>query len=192
MRPHKVDYRLTDAISPQGFPRGDVNEDPISIIGCQHIDRMSSGTGERSFRRRRCLCRAFGTRRSVGVRRVSAPTEAQVLDIAIQSCKANTIKEQWANCAVGRWIGTARYLLVADVCKAVDENGDPHKVLFFSKDGVAATDDEIQQDAGLRINHGWIPPKGCTKIAVYDRDKPARTEPEESLVVRSVAKDKAH
>ena len=122
----------------------------------------------------------------------AAPTQAQVIEIAVQSCKANTVKGQWANCAIGRWIGTGNDLLVASVCTIVDDEGDRHETLFFLKDGVTATDEQIRAQAELRVSDGTIPDGGCRKVAVYDRDKPARTEVEESLVARSVGKDIPH
>ena len=121
----------------------------------------------------------------------SAPSEAQVVDIAVQSCKANTVKAQLRNCEVGRWIATGQILFSAHVCEALDDRGISHQILFFSKDGVTASDGQIEDQAQRRIIHGAVAEGGCRTIASYDKDKPARTEPEDSLIVRSVATDKS-
>ena len=115
-------------------------------------------------------------------------SQADVLDLAVERCKANTVTEQWANCAPGRWIGTGRYLLVAAVCDATDTAGTPHRLLEFMRDGVTAGDDDIEaavrRETPLTIADG-----GCRKVAMFDATKPELSNQEEPGIARSVAKD---
>ena len=121
----------------------------------------------------------------------SSASGPEVLKIAVESCKANTVKDQWSNCSEGRWINTGSYLLVAAVCTFQDLKGDAHGVLWFLKDGVTASDEEIYQTANRQLSYETQPGGHCQKVAVFDRSKPARNEVEESQIARSVAKDKA-
>ena len=117
-----------------------------------------------------------------------APTQADVLDLAVERCKANTVTEQWGNCAPGRWIDTGRYLLVAAVCDARDADDTPHRLLEFMRDGVTASDEQIreavQRETPLAIADG-----GCRKVAVFDATRPDLSNQEEPGIARSVAKD---
>lgn len=115
-------------------------------------------------------------------------TQAEVLDLAVERCKANTETAQWGNCAPGRWIDTGRYLLVAAVCDATDADGDGHRLLEFMKDGVTASDDEIR-DAVQRETPYAIPDGGCRKVAVFDATRPDLSNQEEPGFARSVAKE---
>ena len=117
-----------------------------------------------------------------------AATQADVLDLAVERCKANTVTEQWGNCTPGRWIDTGRYLLVAAVCDARDADDAPHRLLEFMRDGVTASDEQIRQ-AVQRETPLTIPDGGCRKVAMFDATRPELSNQEEPGFARSVAKD---
>ena len=117
-----------------------------------------------------------------------APTQADVLELAVERCKANTVTAQWGNCAAGRWIDTGRYLVSAVVCDARDAGGEDHRLLEFMKDGVTASDEQIR-DAVQRETPYAIADGGCRKVAVYDAARPDLSNQEEPGFARSVAKD---
>ncbi len=115
-------------------------------------------------------------------------SQADVIDLAVERCKANTVTAQWGNCAPGRWIDTGRYLLVAAVCDATDADGSPHRLLEFMRDGVTADDDAIaaavRRETPLTIADG-----GCRKVAMFDASRPELSNQEDPGFARSVAKD---
>ncbi|MCX8254990.1 exported protein of unknown function [Beijerinckiaceae bacterium RH AL1] len=116
-----------------------------------------------------------------------AASQADVIDLAVERCKANTITEQWDNCRPGRWIDTGRYLLVAAVCDATDDQGGTHRLLEFMRDGVTAGDDDIT--AAVRRETPYaIADGGCRKVAMFDATRPELSNEEEPGFARSVAK----
>ena len=115
-------------------------------------------------------------------------SQVDVIETAVERCKANTVTEQWGNCAPGRWIDTGRYLLVAAVCDATDANDGHHRLLEFMRDGVTASDGEIEA-AVRRETPMTIAAGGCSEVAMFDATKPELSNQEEPGFARSVAKD---
>ena len=117
-------------------------------------------------------------------------SQADVLDLAVERCKANTVTEQWGNCAPGRWIDTGRYLLVAAVCDATDSEDGHHRLLEFMRDGVTASDDQIREVVQRETSYA-IADGACRKVAEFDAARPDLSNQDEPSFARSVAKDAA-
>ena len=73
------------------------------------------------------------------------------------------------------------------MCDATDANDGHHRLLEFMRDGVTASDDEIEaavrRETPLTIADG-----GCRKVAMFDATKPELSNQEEPGFARSVAK----